>query len=377
MRLPSPAALLCLAFLLSAGSASGAPHPNSFSRSLIVVEEQGATIFLRVQTLSLFEVLPHLDADGNLFLEPDELAAGEADVDAYRREHYVLRVTRDGPPLEATLQSAEIVNDDEDALSFQQFVDLELVVPWLAIPPGIEVEMTLFFDTSPRHQDRMDVVWPDGTREQAVLWSGEPRARFEGGERPARAISADLRIGFEHILTGYDHLAYVLALLVASRRLRSLIGVVTAFTLAHSVTLSLAALDLVHVSSGLVELVIALSVAYVGVANLVIKRPRPLWVEAFIFGLVHGLGFAGALQQLLLVHGDRVRALVVFNLGIELGQLAVVLVAATLLWLAWGRRQPRGDDGEPPPLAPPVVRVAVSLAALGIGLYWAAERGLG
>jgi hydrogenase/urease accessory protein HupE len=194
-------------------------------------------------------------------------------------------------------------------------------------------------------------------------------------------LASFLGLGIAHILgtpdeplAGRDHLAFLLALLVASRRVRTLVGVVTAFTAAHSLTLAAAALGLVAVPSGFVELAIALSIAYVACDNLLRREPRNPWPEAFLFGLLHGLGFARFLADALAGEDLIVTALVGFNLGVELGQLAFV-IACTLLGALVFRRHRREARGHPAAgLAPPRARAAVSAAVALAGFYWFLER---
>lgn len=145
-----------------------------------------------------------------------------------------------------------------------------------------------------------------------------------------------IAMGMEHILGGLDHLLFLLALLAPARSLWRTVQIVTGFTVAHSVTLSLAALGVVDVPSRIVEPLIAASIVWVAVENLV--TPAGVgrrWLVAAIFGLVHGLGFAGALTELGLPHDALVRALVGFNVGVELGQiLFVALVMPVVVWLS-------------------------------------------
>jgi len=142
-------------------------------------------------------------------------------------------------------------------------------------------------------------------------------------------------LGIEHIATGYDHLLFLLALILCGGNLKSLIKIITAFTLAHSMTLGAAALGLVSLPSVWVEAVIALSIAYVAFENLfprfAISRR---WTISFLFGLVHGFGFSSVLQEIGLPKDSLVWALLNFNLGVEAGQLVAVLIALpALLWL--------------------------------------------
>ena len=167
-------------------------------------------------------------------------------------------------------------------------------------------------------------------------------------------------MGIEHILTGYDHLVFILGLVLARARLRSLVTVVTAFTLAHSITLALAVLGVWAPSSRIVEPAIALSIAYVGIENFFVKDASKRWRITFPFGLVHGFGFAGALQEVALPRSAVPTALVSFNLGVEAGQLAVLAVLLPLVLFlreqAWF--EPRG------------VRVVSGAVALAGGVWF-------
>lgn len=141
------------------------------------------------------------------------------------------------------------------------------------------------------------------------------------------------RLGVEHIVTGYDHLAFLLALLLAAPGLRAMAAIVTGFTVAHSITLSAAALGFVSLPSAWVEPMIAASIVYVGLENFWMPSVRRRVVVTFVLGLVHGFGFAGLLAELGLPRGALALGLVSFNAGVELGQGAFVLVALPVLLL--------------------------------------------
>lgn len=156
-------------------------------------------------------------------------------------------------------------------------------------------------------------------------------------------IFAFFRLGVEHILTGVDHLLFVLALVLRGGGIGSLLAVVTAFTVAHSATLALAVLGAVSPPACIVEPVIALSIVYVAAENVFLERPASRrWSVGFAFGLVHGFGFAAALLKLDLPPAALAGALLSFNLGVEAGQMAVTAAfLPALLWLrgvAWERR---------------------------------------
>jgi hydrogenase/urease accessory protein HupE len=187
----------------------------------------------------------------------------------------------------------------------------------------------------------VDVEWRNGTRLLRVASPGSPRVRIYGipttGLRALAPIVVDYTsLGVEHILTGFDHLLFVVALTLLVRRGRQLLATITAFTLAHSVSLALTVLGLVHVPSPPVEASIALSIVLVCGECL---RPtdsltrRAPWAVAVAFGLLHGLGFASALLDLGVPEQHVPTALLCFNLGVELGQLAIIAVVIGLRWL--------------------------------------------
>jgi HupE / UreJ protein len=173
-------------------------------------------------------------------------------------------------------------------------------------------------------------------------------------------------LGFEHILTGYDHLLFVLSLIALGGSLRYLLKVITAFTLAHSVTLALTTLGIIALPGRIIESSIALSIAYVAAENIFSRNKNGLersrWIITFVFGLLHGMGFAGLLGEMNLSTSSLPVALVGFNLGVELGQLSVVIPA--FLLLRWLERWKIG----------PQIRWSASAFAIVAGLYWFVER---
>ena len=205
---------------------------------------------------------------------------------------------------------------------------------------------------------------------ESVYWlqGREPSPAF-----PARAASASVAtftgyagLGFVHILPGgLDHILFVLGLFLLTPRIRGLLAQVTVFTLAHSVSLGLAMFGLISVSPALVEPLIALSIAYVGVENLFQKTlsSRRLWLVG-MFGLLHGLGFAGVLSAISLPAAQWLQALAGFNVGVELGQLSVLMLAAATMF-AWSRWVTDADRR---------VRRPASIAIACMGLFWLVTR---
>lgn len=225
------------------------------------------------------------------------------------------------------------------------------------------------------HREFLSVQTTDGANlGEAMLSAGDNALQIDLPTVIASAADSNrghsflefLKLGIEHILTGYDHLLFLFALLVVCRDLRSIFTVITCFTIAHSITLALATLDIVRLPGRVVEPMIAASIAYVGIENL-IRGDAPKWrcLITFSFGLVHGLGFADALREFGISSGSFgiVPPLIGFNLGVEVGQLSV---AALVLPILWQLRKNKLFVRQ----WVPVCSVVVALA----GSYWLVER---
>ncbi|MCX7899798.1 MAG: HupE/UreJ family protein, partial [Methylocystis sp.] len=152
--------------------------------------------------------------------------------------------------------------------------------------------------------------------------------------------------GIEHIVTGYDHMCFLLAVVLWASRAWPVVKIVTAFTVSHSITLSLAALQIVEIPSRWTEIAIALSIVYVALENFFTRKVDSRWRDTFLFGFVHGFGFASGLIEMGVPQRAIVPALASFNIGVEVGQIAVVLLVLPLLALIdklffKGERNPR------------------------------------
>ena len=144
------------------------------------------------------------------------------------------------------------------------------------------------------------------------------------------------KIGFFHILEGYDHLLFLLGLIIVTKDFRSLFKVISAFTIAHSTTLILSALGILSLPPVITESLIALSIVYVGIENVVRKETKNRWIVAGSFGLIHGAGFSGHLTDILkgmMDMGNVFIPLTGFNIGIEAGQIVVICIVFPLMWL--------------------------------------------
>jgi len=211
---------------------------------------------------------------------------------------------------------------------------------------ALQVRYNLFFDRDPQHRALITV------RRGDVVVTGIARADAPLVQMPrtgGNPFLDFLREGIHHILIGYDHLAFLISLLLPAALARihrrwqpsptlrgslgHVLGIVTAFTVAHSITLTLAALGWVTPASRWVEAAIAASVLVAALNNVWPVITRRVWLVSFGFGLVHGFGFAGALSELGLPKGARLASLFGFNLGVEIGQLAVVALVLPVLYL--------------------------------------------
>jgi hypothetical protein len=291
-------------------------------------------------------------------------------------------------------------------------------------PGPFRVESAILLDAAPSHLHFARLRTPEGRIVDRVLSESEPRWEWPaaGGSAPASAraetsLAGYLRLGVEHILTGWDHLAFVAALLLLARTLGEVAALVTSFTLAHSVTLALATLGFVRPDPGAVEALIGFSIALVAAENgwilggrgrgvppavaiglglvalapasavptgallglalfslchfgLLRRSPDPARLRvavAFAFGLVHGFGFAGVLAEMQLPTGQLAAALFGFNAGVELGQLGVVALAWPCL-----RALARPAGGR----ALSLVAESGSAAICGLGIFWFLTRAL-
>ena len=171
-----------------------------------------------------------------------------------------------------------------------------------------------------------------------------------------------VQMGVTHIFTGYDHLAFLLGIVLIGGAFGRIVKIVTSFTVAHSITLAAAVLGLVELPSRVIESGIALSIMYIAIQNLFFKTFDRRWMFTFLFGLIHGFGFAGALRDLNLSREHLGAALLSFNLGVELGQICIVALLVPILWKIRDKRYHEF-----------VVR-AVSVAILVAGSIWLLQR---
>jgi hydrogenase/urease accessory protein HupE len=252
-----------------------------------------------------------------------------------------------------------------ETLPERQSVRLTLRIGGAA--PGVLSINAMLFPYDPVHQTFINVYERGTLRHQAILSVDRQRFDYYAGSVQGTwaVIRTFVPAGIEHILIGPDHVLFLIGLLLLGGSLRKLAAIVTAFTIGHSITLSLAALDIVTPPPSIIEPAIALSIVFVGADNLVRGDGRDLraWV-ALVFGLVHGFGFANVLREFGLPREALGWSLFSFNFGVEIGQLMVVLLVSSLLAAIRRRDQLLGSR----------VAFAGSIVVIAAGTYWFVQR---
>lgn len=242
-------------------------------------------------------------------------------------------------------------------------------------PRGLGGELTLVYPGSaPAVPGLVRISWTSGESRSLLLKPGETRVALPQPESRTGVAAQYLRLGIEHILTGFDHLLFLVCLLWLAGSLRRILLTITGFTLAHSVTLALSALGWVEVAVPPVEAAIALSIVFLAVEIYKGRRDTLSWrypiAVSSSFGLLHGFGFAAVLGQIGLPQTELVTGLLFFNLGVEIGQLIFVIAAITLyliLHKAWTHLRLRAD-------APVIARHASAAMVGTLASYWLVER---
>src|SRR5881296_2302655 len=236
-----------------------------------------------------------------------------------------------------------------------------------ATAPGVVSISAKMFTYDPQHQTFVNVYERDTLTSQMILDINHTQAEYFAGTRQGvlAVIRRFVPAGIRHILIGPDHLLFLVGLLLLGGTIRQLAVIVTMFTVAHSITLSLAALNIVSPPARIIEPAIALSIVYVGADNLLVRGGRDVraWI-AFAFGFIHGFGFANVLREMDLPSRALGWSLFSFNVGVEIGQLIVVLVVASALALLRARSAAAGRQ----------LAFAGSLAVIAAGTFWFIQR---
>ena len=359
-------AVMIAALLLPAVSTALA-HSQSYGYLNISVGGQSFDGSLDVAVRDL-DTLFGLDSDSDGKITWGEFRAGE------------------GPLIEAVLQQISIATQSgtcklagKPALTDSRGGETYIVFPFASSCGGlsgpIDIGYSLLFDIDAQHRGLVSVK----TAAAAQTFVMTPETRHvtltTGGGGWASQMFTYVMHGIHHILQGYDHILFVLTLLLGTavhlrdspvwRVFSEAAKVVTAFTLSHSITLGLAAFGLLRIPVALTESLIAATIALAALNNLWPIVSRRIWLVALVFGLIHGLGFANVLAGLGLARGSLLASLLAFNAGVEIGQLAIVIVALPLI--AYATRLSLGRYAVP----------AANLAITAVALMWLSDRAFG
>lgn len=376
---PAKATLRYLLALLACWALAPAWAHKPSDSYLSLTATTGTTVITVRWDIALrdLDYVLQLDRDGDAKLTWGEVRQRADDITRHATAHLQLASGDAACPLQTTAPLAL------DHHSDGTYAVLSLSAQCPTLTNAITLRYSLLFDVDPSHRGLVQWVAPGGSEAQALVFgtdSADQSLRLQppGWFDTLRQYLVD---GVWHIWIGYDHILFLLALLLPSvlqRRdnqwvgtpqigtaIKEVLKVVTAFTLAHSITLSLAALQIITLPSRLVESVIAASVVVAALSNLRDGAHTQRWVMAFAFGLIHGFGFASVLADLGLPKGALVLALVGFNLGVELGQLAIV---AAFVPVAFALRRTRFYQFG-------VLKAGSLLIAL-LAAWWLAQRAL-
>jgi hydrogenase/urease accessory protein HupE len=353
---------LLLSFLIIWVGATAHAHQVNLSTARVEVRPQRlVTVEVALKGSDADRLAGTQVFDGQKGLvDPAQVAAAAAPIAAYVSAHVAVTGT-DGAP--CTAGAPEVVADGDGVIVRNSFSCRNVV--------GDLVYHSTVLTATDRAARQIVVIGAGENAPQALLDDTHTTVTLSVAAPPLWAtMRRYLVTGIEHIFLGYDHIAFLIAIVLWAQRLWPVIKIVTAFTVAHSITLSLAALQIVVVPSRIVEPAIAASIVFVAVENFFSRDVGGRWRVTFAFGLIHGFGFAGALQEFGLPANAVVPALAAFNMGVEIGQVAIVsIVVPTLMAVD----QMLAADRAVPVRAAPLV-YALSAVITILGGYWLLTR---
>lgn len=330
-------------------------HQVGLSQGRYTFEEGSAVALVILSRGDVLALSPSADADHDGKLSEGELSLIEPSLaDRFEKEVVASRAGH-----ACSLEAFQMRLTEEDGAEASATYECE------ARFGDAKIELPLLQSLGVGHR-HVAKLTSGGRTNEGLLHKDSPSLGMEIETSNATLAFEFVKLGLEHILTGFDHLAFLLGLVLLRARLRSLLATITAFTVAHSVTLGLAVLGVWAPSGTYIEPMIALSVAYVGVENFFAKSGEDRWRITLPFGLIHGFGFAGALGEVGLPKPQVPLALATFNIGVELGQLFVLAAVLPLLVIA--RKRLPWFEGKG------VQLLSGALVVVGVG--WFVERTL-
>jgi hydrogenase/urease accessory protein HupE len=373
------------AFWIACAAAVLAHNPDT-SYVRIKISTDKIETRLTCDVLTLLRIVA-LDDNGNGQLQRGELTAHAPQIAEFLRQHIGLAVSEEDESADLGQFTGFVWPPDVgeaiagvDFHSNNGLIHFDFVRPLDQPPSVVAIAFGFFKEFSERHTV-LGVFVCRGQEYETSFTNYEDSFEYSTGYEPAASESGQpappaapqtqhtlgervwrfFKMGVEHIFLGYDHICFLIALIVVSK-FREIVKIVTSFTIAHSITLILATLDVVRLPTRLIETCIAATVVYVAVENLWVTDTRHRWWLTFFFGLIHGFGFANVLREMGLPTVGLIRCLLSFNVGVEFGQLVIALL---LLPIAWGLG--RWQHGRK-------VAIAISLLLATFGAAWFIDR---
>ena len=351
---------------LQVGHTNVFAHNPDTSYAQVKLTDSQVSVRLTYDLFTLGKIVK-IDTDGDGRITREELARATPAIEKYLRGHVQLELNGAKADF-GKLGEPGWPRDKGNAIEATDWhtVDGLIHFPFtkdvIETPQTVALNFEVFNALGPQHTV-LGTFACTGQPLEVNFTQSEPDYLFDTGFVPTLTsrLLRFLELGIKHIFLGYDHFCFLLALIVVSQ-FRELMKIVTAFTIAHTLTLILTATQIIMLPMRLVEAGIALTIVYVALENFWIKSTTHRWRLAFLFGLVHGFGFANLLQQLGLSPSGLIRPLVSFNVGVELAQLGIVL--ALLPFSVWLARWEHGAK----------VKHAVSFVIFILGLGWFSIR---
>jgi hydrogenase/urease accessory protein HupE len=340
---------IIFAFIIYTFPSMVSAHPYSASFTTIQFLENETRFEYSIDALSIIELQEDIDANENNVLEMREIEEDQDHLVEFLTHSVILDKNNEQ-------QEPELIDIKIEKKENKDFLTISLNYP--AYHPGdtITINDGLYFnDADTNYVNLLAASYSDESSQAAlqgdnrswtILLTEEQKEQQAGDQQGnvaepaqesqpvAKATSSWLsffKLGMSHILSGYDHLLFLFALLLRKQTFKQYALIVTSFTIAHSITLTMAVLEIMDLPSKFVESIIALSIIYVAAENIFKKEVNYRWGLTFVFGLIHGLGFANILQEMNLSKTNLATALVSFNIGIEVVQLGIVLLLLPLL----------------------------------------------
>jgi hydrogenase/urease accessory protein HupE len=342
--------------LLFSSIQTASAHAYSASYTTLNLLKSQTTMTFALDEVSIME-LTGGDVNGNGMLDDNEYKAVKNKIISILKDHLILKIN--GAPQQWTKILETDLNRKGDATQFH----LKVAYPAIQPSESISYSDSLYLNdkkTTATYVDLLKINYgnqnstaalSEKDRTWSMILSDNDYANLNTTEQSTPPVQKNqpkaattetnssstsgwfsfLKLGMNHILTGYDHLLFLLSLLIARQKFKQIATTITAFTIAHSITLTLTVLGIIDVPSKIVEPAIALSICYVSLENIFRQKVSYRWVITFLFGLIHGMGFADLLKSMNLPKSALAVDLTSFNIGIEIIQLSIVLLLLPLL----------------------------------------------